>query len=184
MRETFVELGIIVKSVRYGEHDAKLALFTANGIRWITVKGVYRPKARFASSINIFTIAEFTTTGGALTGVNVLVSPFSLSKDINRYYLACSIADCLFSLKFIEQTPQVMIESVNAITKLCESDQSCYLIFIDYFSTILTALGYQTDIKYDKEKLSHTDAKKIVRQIVDAFLFNVDYKIQFCDIMY
>ena len=58
MRETFVELGIIIKVVRSGDYDARLAVFTADGLRWRTIKGIYRPKAKFAAASGLFTVAE------------------------------------------------------------------------------------------------------------------------------
>jgi DNA repair protein RecO len=149
MRESIVELGIIVKTVRVGDNDVRLTLFTAGGIKYATAKGVIKPRARFASSVGLFTVAEFTISGSTITGINVLVSPFEISKDINRYYLACSIADTLLHLEFVERTPEVFGRAVIALTELADSpDKSCYRIFIEYFLPLLTILGYSAELDY------------------------------------
>lgn len=184
MRETFVELGIIVKAVRSGDYDARLAIFTATGLQWRTIKGVYRPKAKFAAASGLFTVAEFTVSGQSITGINVLVAPYTLAKDLNRYYLACSLADALLHLEFVEQAPQALITAVNAITALATTDQSCYPIFLDFYGQILEILGYQIDLHYDRDHLTHSAAKKLVQQTIEAYRNYVDYQIQFVEKLY
>lgn len=184
MRETFVELGIIVKAVRSGDYDARLAIFTATGLQWRTIKGIYRPKAKFAAASNLFTIAEFTVSGQSITGINVLVTPYNLAKDLNRYYLANSIADALLHLEFVEQAPQALVTAVNAVTELATTDQSCYIIFLDFYGKILEILGYQNHLNYNRESLTHSMGKKLVQQTIEDYRNHVDYQIQFCEKLY
>ena len=184
MRESFVELGIVVRSVRSGDFDARLAIFTATGLKWLTAKGVYRPKAKLAAAISLFTVAEWTGSGKSITVANVLVSPFGLTKDLHRYYLACAIADSLTNLEFVEQAPQALVAAINAITALSTTDQSCYVIFLDYFIKVLTLLGYDFDQTYDAATLTHSQAKQLVTAVEQSFITNVDYRSQFCDMMY
>ena len=184
MRETFVEVGIIVKIVKSGDYDARLAIFTAQGLVWRSIKGIYRPKAKFAAACGLFTVAEFTISGQAVTNVNVLVAPYTLAKDLNRYYLACSITDTLLHLEFVEQAPAALIAAINAMTALATTDESCYPIFLDFYSQILEILGYHIDLTYDREKLTHSTAKKLVLQTITAYRTHVDYEIQFCEKLY
>lgn len=184
MRETFVELGIIVKVVRSGDYDARLAIFGVKGLQWRTIKGVFRPKAKFAAASGLFTVAEFTISGQSITGINVLVEPFALGKDLHRYYLACSLADALLHLDFVEQSPQALVTAVNAYTMLATTDKSCYLVFLDFYSNILEILGYQSAITYDSENLTHSAAKKLVQTMIEAYRTHVDYQIQFCEKLY
>lgn len=181
MRETIVEVGIIVKLVRSGEYDARVAVFTANGIVWRVLRGIYRPKAKLAASCGLFTVGELTVSGQAITGINVLVTPYALTKDINRYYLACSIADALLHLEFVEQTPAALVAAINALTALVDTNESCYPIFLDFYRQILEILGYQIDLTYDRENLTHSNAKKLVQKIMAAFRSHVDYEIKFCE---
>ena len=184
MRETFVEVGIIVKAVRSGEYDARLAIFTGKGLQWRSIKGVYRPKAKFASSCGLFTVAEFTISGQSITGINVLVAPYTLAKEINRYYLANSFADALLHLDFVEQAPQALICVVNAYTALATTEESCYPIFLDFYGQILEILGYNIDLVYDRAKLTHSAAKQLVQKVITAYRNHVDYEIQFCEKLY
>ena len=184
MRETFVEVGIIVKIVRSGDYDARLALFTGKGLQWRTIKGVYRPKAKFAASSGLFTVAEFTVSGQSITGINVLVAPYTLAQDLNRYYLACSFADALLRLDFVEQAPQALICAVNAYTALATTEQSCYPIFLDFYGKMLEILGYNIELEFDREKLTHSLAKQLVQKVILAYRNHVDYEIQFCEKLY
>lgn len=184
MRETFVEVGIIVKLVRSGDYDARLAIFTGKGLQWRTIKGVFRPKAKFTASCGLFTVAEFTISGQSITGINVLVAPYNLTKDIHRYYLACSFADALLRLDFVEQAPHALIKAVNAYTALGTTEESCYPIFLDFYQGILEILGYRIDLEFDREKLTHSQAKKFVQQMIEAYRNHVDYEIQFCEQLY
>ena len=184
MRETFVELGIIVKVVRSGDYDARLAVFTASGLKWRTIKGVYRPKAKFAAATGLFTVAELTVSGQAITNVNVLVAPYTLTKDLNRYYLASSIADALLHLEFVEQAPAALVTAINAITALATTEKSCYPIFLDFYGQILEILGYHIDLSYDRGNLTHSLGKKLVQRTIEAFRTHVDYAIQFCEKFY
>jgi recombinational DNA repair protein (RecF pathway) len=182
MREQIVEFGIIVRTVKTGESDLRLTLFTASGLKYATAKGVLKPRAKMASAVGLFTVGEFTIAGSTVTGVSVLVSPFSIGRDINRYYLANSIADTLLHLEFVEQTAVVLVLAADAITELAETKVSAYRIFIDYFSAVFRILGYSLDLEYNKEaKLTLQNAKKCVRKITDAFLLNADYKIKFTE---
>ncbi len=184
MRETIVELGIIVKVVRSGEYDARIAIFTAKGIQWRILRGVYRPKAKMAAACNLFTVAEFTVSGQAVTGINILVAPYNLAKDLNRYYLACSVADALMHLEFVEQAPATLVTAINAFTALAETNESCYPIFLDFYGQILNILGYEIDLTFDREHLTHSMGKNLVRKTVEAFRTHVDYEIQFCEKFY
>lgn len=182
MREQIVELGIIVRTVKMGESDLRLTLFTAAGLKYATAKGVLKPRAKMASAVGLFTVGEFTITGSAVTGISVLVSPFAIGRDINRYYLANSVADTLLHLEFVEQTAAVLVLAVNAITDLAETKVSAYRVFIEYFSAVFRILGYSLDLEYDKgAELTLLNAKKCVQKITDAFLLNADYKIKFTE---
>ncbi len=184
MRETFVELGIIVKIVRSGDYDARLAVFTATGLQWRSIKGVFRPKAKFAAACGLFTVAEFTISGQSVTNINVLVAPYTLAKDINRYYLASSFADALLHLEFVEQAPTALITAVNAYTALATTNESCYPIFLDFYQQMLETLGYHIELDFNREHLTHSVAKKLVQQTIDAYLNFVDYQIKFCEKLY
>ena len=142
MHETFVEVGVIVKAVRSGEYDARVAVFTAKGIEWRVLRGVYRPKAKLATASNLFTVGEFTVSGQSITSINVLVAPYALAKDLNRYYLACSIADTLLHLEFVEQAPAALVAAIKALTALVETEESCYPIFLDFYRLLAVITAF------------------------------------------
>jgi recombinational DNA repair protein (RecF pathway) len=182
MRESFVEFGIIIKTAKINDADLRLTIFTADGVKYATAKSVLKAHSKFASSVGLFTVAEFTISGSTVTGISVLISPFAISRDINRYFLANSIADSLLSLEFVERTPDILVLGISALTELAEMKKSCYRIFIEYFSAVFTLLGYSLDIDYNKNaELKLPNAKAIMQKIIRAFLINTDYKIKFIE---
>jgi len=98
--------------------------------------------------------------------------------------MACSFADALLRLDFVEQAPQALICAVNAYTALATTEQSCYLAFLDFYGEILEILGYNIELEFDRAKLTHSTAKQLVQKLIIAYRNYVDYEIQFCEKLY
>jgi len=174
MTKHSITLGIILKSTPVGEANLRLHILTADGIITATATGAQKPTAKLKASTQIFTIAEFEITTNKLTGARVLSSPMPLTKEINRYYLACSIAEVLLSIK--NHDAQMFIHTIRTFEELTSTTTSAYKIFIDYFSKLLTLLGLDTEIKMPDD-LGLAVAKKLVLQINAAFIEHLDISI-------
>jgi len=167
-------LGIILKTAPHREYDLRLSILTAEGLIIATATGAQKPTAKLKAATQLFTIAEFEVTATRLTGARVLSSPMPLTKEINRYYLACSIAEVLLQIK--NHDAQVFLLTARTYEQLIETTTSAYKIFIDYFSKLLTLLGYDIAISIP-ESLGLAAAKKLVLQINAAYLEHLDISI-------
>lgn len=173
--QTTAALGIILKATPHRESDIRMHILTANGFAIVTATGAQKSTAKLKAATQIFTIAEFEIAAARLIGASVLYSPMPLTKEINRYYLACSIAEVLLQIKNIDA--QIFILTVRTFEQLIETNTSAYIVFINFFSKLLTFLGYDIEIEVP-EKLGLAHAKKIVLQINAAFIEHLDISIQ------
>jgi len=174
VKPTSIWLGIVLKSTPVGESNLRLCILTASGLVTATATGAQKPTAKLKAAAQIFTIAEFEITSSRLTGARVLYSPMPLAKEINRYYLACSIAEVLLQIK--HHDAQMFVQTVRAFEELIETATSAYIIFINYFGKLLTLLGYDSQIEVPKN-IGLAAAKKLVLQINAAFIEHLDISI-------
>lgn len=173
--QTTAMLGIILKTTPHRESDIRMQILTANGLIAVTATGAQKPTAKLKAATQIFTIGEFEITANRLTGARVLYSPMPLAKEINRYYLACSIAEVLLQTK--NHDAQMFILAIRTFEQLIETITSAYIVFIKFFSELLTLLGYNIEIEVP-EKLGLAAAKKLILQINAAFIEHLDISIQ------
>jgi len=174
MKSANIALGIVLRSTPIGEANLRLHILTADGLVTATATGAQKPTAKLKASTQIFTIAEFEITANKLTGARVLFSPMPLTKEINRYYLACSVAEVLLQIK--NHDAQVFVHTIRTFEELIETTTSAYKIFIDYFSKLLTLLGLDIEIEIP-ENLGLAVAKKLVLQINAAYIEHLDISI-------
>jgi len=171
---TQITLGIILKSTPIGEANLRLSILTADGLITATATGAQKPTAKLKAATQIFTIAEFETTAGKLTGARVLSSPMPLAKEINRYYLACSIAEVLLQIK--NHDPEIFLHTIRTFQDLTSTTTSAYKIFINFFGELLTMLGLDLSLEIP-HPLGLAAAKKLVIQINAAYLEHLDISI-------
>ena len=174
MKQTSISLGIILRSTPIGEANLRLHILTAGGLVTATATGAQKPTAKLKSATQIFTVAEFEITASKLTGARVLSSPMPLTKEINRYYLACSIAEVLLQIK--NHDAGIFVQTIRTFENLIETQTSAYKIFIDYFSKLLTLLGYNIEIEIPKD-LGLATAKNLVLKINAAYQEHLDISI-------
>jgi DNA repair protein RecO len=175
MKSTNIALGIILRSTPIGEANLRLSILTADGLITVTATGAQKPTAKLKVATQIFTVAEFEITAGKLTGARVLSSPMPLTKEINRYYLACSIAEVLLQIK--NHDAEIFVHTIRTFEELTETTTSAYKIFIDYFSKLLKLLGYDIELEIPSP-LGLAAAKKLLLQINAAFTEHLDISIQ------
>jgi len=174
MSETAISLGIVLKAAPHRESDIRLQIFTADGMVTATATGAQKPTAKLKAAAQPFTIAEFEITADRLTGAHVLTHAMPLTREINRYYLACSIAEVLLQIRALDA--QIFILTARTFEELIETKTSAYKIFIDFFGKLLALLGFDIQLKIP-ENLGLSDAKKLVMQISAAFEQHLDILI-------
>ena len=183
MQQSVVELGIVLKAEPHKDSNIRCYILTQSGIKTVYATGAQKHNARLKSAVQLFTIAEFTLTGSRLTGAHVLQIGTNIVREINRYYLACSICEVLLQLKHIDG--QVFYLTARTFESLNEST-SAYKIFINFFTKLFILLGYDIDIpdfkkadndKIDTVKLGLADAKRYIKQICESYINHLDIKI-------
>ena len=188
MQQSIIELGIILKTEPFKDNDVRCYILTPAGIKTVYATGARKATAKLKSAVQLFTIAEFSMMGNKLTGAHVLQIGTNIVRDINRYYLACSVCEVLLQLKNLDN--QVFYLTARTIESLNEST-SAYKIFINFFTKLLILLGYDIDIpdfkdtdndKIDDIKLGLTDAKRYVKMICQSYTEHLDIKIPNSDI--
>jgi recombinational DNA repair protein (RecF pathway) len=198
MKTTEVVLGVVLRAERTGDADVRVQILTADGIKTCTATGAAKQGAKMASTIQMFTIAEFSITGSRITGAHVLQLSVNITKEINRYYLACSISETLLTLHGLRAGGQIDTASIFLLTArsfetLSETPTSAYKVFVNFFTKLLVLLGYDVedfertdkiesfkqapDADIDMIKMSLDTAKKCVAQLVQSYSEHLDIKI-------
>lgn len=174
MTSTLITLGIVLRAAPHRESDVRLQILTAEGIVTATAIGAQKPTAKLKAAAQPFTIAEFEITAARLTGARVLTSPMPLTREINRYYLACSIAKVLLHIKHTDA--EIFVLTARTFAELIQTTTSAYKIFIDFFGKLLAVLGFDLQLTVP-ENLGLSAAKKLVLQINAAFCEHLDISI-------
>lgn len=158
MKNTQILLGIVAKAEKVREHDIRVKLLTAEGLKFFTATGAAKPTAKLKHAIQLFTIAEFSVNGHRITGAHVLQPNHAITKDIKRYYLACAIAEVVAQCHGAG-----FLLTVKALDALNHPERGEPRdIFSEYFSALLVELGYDCEENED---------------INSAYIRNLDIKI-------
>ena len=183
------ELGIILKTQRCRESDIKCYILTTSGVKIYTATGAQKQTAKLKSAIQLFTIAEFTTVGTRITGAHVIQLGSPIARDINRYYLACSICETLLNLKNTDD--QIMLLTARTMEHLAHTSISAYKIFINFYTKLLVLLGYDIDIsdfksvdhdQLDNIQIDLTTAKQHIKALLFAYQEHLSIQIPHVEI--
>ena len=189
--------GIIVRVDKHKEFDMRLTMFTPTGIQRLYATGLLRPKAKLRGALQLFNLVEVETAGTRITSASVLSNMGGISKDIHRYYLACSICESVAKL-VREGCELIFAWTLLALTMLAhagegeESAVSCYKIFIAYFAQLLVMLGYDTEcnsrkldefkdarcsIEIDAVQIGLKEARQCIKALNASFISSLDFAI-------
>ena len=197
MQETNIVNGIVLRAERHKEADIKIHILTPTDVRVCYVTGVARQGAKMKSAVQLFTIAEFSLTGAKITGAHVLQTSIGIAGQINRYYLACAIAQVVVSLVYDSKNTadegkvaQIFYLTARSFEMLERTQVSAYKILINFFLKLLIFLGYDTpdavflqkfkcvdDTDIDNVKLDHKNAKICVQILQKSYNEFLDISI-------
>ncbi|MDR0976006.1 MAG: recombination protein O N-terminal domain-containing protein [Christensenellaceae bacterium] len=177
MKPTKAFEAIVLRQVKTGEADLTLTLFSADGVSYITAKGALKPTAKMKAEIQPLNVCEFQTSGQTLTGANLILNAMPLARDINKYYVACAVAETLRKLEFDNSAEKVFALSKQVLTDLIGSKKSLFVLFIDYYYEVLKTLGYAIQDFAVPEKLGLAEAKQLISALVHAFRAYLDFEI-------
>jgi len=178
--EVFVTKCLVIGQERAGEHNLRLTLFSEGGIIRATATGILKPTAKLRGALQLFNQVEVTMQGQKITGAHLVQNNTTISRDINRYYLANSICESVVKLlrEPTEETLQIYEITRWALAELGNTDTSCYKIFIYFYDLLLSLLGFSIalDFHLDNElKLSR--ARELVTELQAAYIESLDFRI-------
>ena len=157
MKNTEIVLGIVVKTDKVKEHDVRVRLLTATGLKTVTATGATKPNAKLKAAVQLFTIAEFSIIGHKLISAYVLETNHGITKDIARYYLACAICEVVAQVHGAG-----FLLTIEALEKLNQGGHGGERpVFAEYFSELLKELGYdvESDVDLNTAYAKHLDIK-------------------------
>jgi len=153
MKNTQVMYGIVVKSEKVGEFDARIKILCPDGLKSFTATGVHKPNAKLKPAIQLFTIGEFNIIGHKITGAHVIHSNHEITRDIKKYYLACSICEVITQLH-----GSGFALTAEALNELCNTESEPKKVYAEYFTALLHEMGY--DIQ-ENQTINHAYAQNL-----------------------
>ncbi len=138
---------IVIKCVKYGEHDKMLTLFTQNsGKKSAVAKGASTAKSKFIGSSQLFCCSEFLLSESGkmpyVSGAEVLNGFYALDKDVRTLAAASFIAELLNAV-FEEESPSPAAFSLLYYTLelLCSSSAEYAYVISMAFSLKLMGIN-------------------------------------------
>ena len=187
--------GIILRSDKHRENDARLSLITGEGIVVAYAVGLLKPNSKLKSCLQPFNLVEITLTGTKITGATLIASGLDIAKDINRYYLACGISSAILTV--CGRADEGIYElAVRCFVLLSKTKVSAYKIYIHFYAKLIGILGYgmhgnpKLDVlrdasaeELDKVSLTLATAKECISILQRAYVEHLDYKLEgFCHV--
>lgn len=137
---------IVISSADFKEKDKLVTLFTLeNGIMQAYLKSVKSDKAKMKFAKEPFCFGEFLISlpSKIITNVNVEDSFFEVTKNIDKFYIACAILDIVKTVLPVgEKNPALFIETLKAIGTIAYSNVNDKYVLIKYLLSIFNAMGY------------------------------------------
>ena len=164
MKNVEIITGVILRADKHKEFDTRLTVLSPIGLHTFYAIGALRPTAKLKGALQLFNSCEFTVIGTKVTGAHVLHNAMGLTRDLNRFYLAGTIAQSVISLSKHGEIDGMSDITSQAITLLSDSEVACDEIFIWYFSKLITLLGFG-------------EPEQSVSKIKQAFLVHLDFVI-------
>lgn len=138
---------IVLSSVDYKEKDKLVTLFTLeNGIIQANLKSVKSSTAKLKYAKEPFCFGEFLISlpSKVITSVEVENTFFEITKNIDKFYLACAILEAVkTTLKPGEVNPTLFVETLKAIGSIAYSNLNDKYVLIKFLLQIFESMGYK-----------------------------------------
>lgn len=137
---------IVIGATDYKEKDKRITLFSLEkGKIYATLKSVKSPNAKLKFAKELFCFGDFfiDTPSMIVTGVDVENNMFELTKDIDKYYIACGILDVANTvLKEGETNAPLFLETLKALGAIAYDNVNDKYVLIKYLLSVFSAMGY------------------------------------------
>ena len=178
--EVFVARCLVIGQERVGEHNLRLAIFSESGITRATATGILKPTAKLRGALQLFNQVEVTIQGQKITGAHLVQNNTTISRDINRYYLANSICESVGKLlrEPTEETRQIYEITRWALAELAHAETSCYKILIYFYDLLLSLLGFSISLDFNlDDDLKLSRARGLITELQTAYADSLEFSI-------
>jgi len=186
-----IVIGAIIKSERFKESDLRITALTPHGKTTLYAKGTTKPTSKLKGALQLFNLIEFTTIGQNITGAHIITSNIGITRDINRYNLACYV--CQTSSQVQDHSSETFALLIQTLGLLADTEVSCFKIYIWFYSGLLQNLGFGIEEfthspaiekftltgaeELDTIPLTLSIAKECISAIIKNFAEQIDIKI-------
>lgn len=143
--------GIVLSSIDYKEKDKLINIFSIDyGIITAVLKSVNSEKSKLKACKQPLCFADFVinTPSNVVTSAEVLDTFYDVSLDINKFYCACAILDCIKTvLKPEEINASLFLETLKALGAIAYSGVLPKLILCKFLLDIFEAMGYKLGLE-------------------------------------
>ena len=145
--ETLKVKALVLSSCDYKEKDKLVTLFTLeNGVMTCILKSVKSVTAKFKYAKEPFCFGEFLISmpSKVITGVEIESTFFEITKNIDKFYIACAILETLKSVLVAgEKNPPLFVESLKAIGAIAYNNINDKYVLIKFLLSIFDGMGYK-----------------------------------------
>ncbi len=145
--DTLKVKAIVLSSRDYKEKDKLVTLFTLeNGIITATLKSVKSSTAKFKYAKEPFCFGEFILSlpSKVITSVEVENTFFEITKNIDKYYIACAILETVkTALVEGEPNPQLFVEVLKALGCIAYNDVNDNYVLVKFLISVFEGMGYK-----------------------------------------
>ncbi|MBO7527289.1 MAG: DNA repair protein RecO [Clostridia bacterium] len=152
MEQTKVK-AIVIGGIDYKEKDKLITLFTLEqGIISVLFKSVKNSNAKLKASKEPMSFGEYIFTNGntkTVTSAEIIDSFYDITKNIKKYYTACSIFEIIkTALPIGETSAEFFVSTLKSLELLAYSNADIKVVLIKYLIKAFEIFGYK--ITFDK----------------------------------
>jgi len=189
--ESKIVIGCIIKTERFKEVDLRITTLTPQGTVTLFAKGATKPTAKLKGALQLFNLIEFTVVGQNITGAHIIANNLHITRDINRYNLACYI--CQTIIRTRDHSPETFALLISSLELLAKTEVSCFKIYIWFYAGLLVELGFDVEEfahsatiekfklvepdELDTVALTLTTARSCINAIIQSFAQHLDIVI-------
>ncbi len=137
---------IVIGATDYKEKGKRITLFSLEkGKIHATLKSVKSSKAKLKFAKELFCFGDFfiEIPSMIVTNVDIENNMFELTKDIDKYYIACAILEIVNTvLHENEQNTPLFLETLRALGVIAYEDVNDKYVLIKYLLSVFAFMGY------------------------------------------
>ena len=144
--DTIKVKAMVLSSIDYKEKDKLVTLFTIeNGVMQAIMKSVKSDKAKMRFAKEPFCFGEYLIAmpSKIITNVEIEDNFYVLTKDIDKFYLACAILETVKTVVVAgEKNVELFIETLKAIGAIAYGNVNDKYVLTKFLLSVFKGMGY------------------------------------------